>query len=154
MFTTKKKRRKKTPISRYVYLMEKNPSVWKLIGAEFPSFTGVTRQIKIGVAVKPEERSQTVDRGIHGRIVLLCSYYVEQATKVENYLHTKYDKANFKARAKKKGSGETEFFNLTNQQISDIRNHLANKEITTTINRRLIFTILFTIIILYYLTNL
>jgi len=112
-------------MKRYVYLMERNPSIlsW-IIG-----FFGGRREIKIGVAKNAEERELHVDSGIPGRVVVIDKYLIREATKTEAELHKKFRKHRFTVREGKRGSGKTEFFRLTNSQIQEIREILRERKV-------------------------
>ncbi|QDP50416.1 MAG: hypothetical protein Unbinned5350contig1001_31 [Prokaryotic dsDNA virus sp.] len=109
---------------RFVYLMERNPTLLKWILGHFAK----VREIKIGVAKDSSEREKQVDRGIKGKVVLLNEFKVNAATTVEKGLHIIFKDESWKPPTIKKGSGETEFFKLSNYQIGKARRKLRNTE--------------------------
>lgn len=115
------KRRKKRPSRRYVYLME------RVSNRDRETIKKGRREIKIGIAKNPIIRHNRIDLGIPGRVVILERYKVDQASRVESFLHKKYKKHNFTVKGAKKGSGATEFHRLTNRDIRDIRRYLKNQ---------------------------
>lgn len=124
MFFQKQKRK---PMRRYVYLMERNPSLWK-------ELFGMKREIKIGVAKSAKDRLQDVNAGIPGDVVLLEKYLVEEATKVEAHLHQIFKNQRYTVRGAKSGSGKTEFFKLNNQQVRQAKEILEQKQEVSTLS--------------------
>jgi len=125
MIWSKKKRRtkrkKRRPMRRSVYLMERKTNrTWRSI------LTG-KREIKIGIAKNSEERHQSVDNGIPGRVVIIAEYRVDRASSIEAQLHRKYKSDNFTVKNAKRGAGSTEFFRLTNSEVRDIKRFLRKK---------------------------
>lgn len=114
--------KKKKPITRYVYLME------RVTEREWSSILRGLREIKIGVAKDSSERQKQVDRGIKGRIVLRDEFKVDVATRVESELHKKYSHCKFKPKGAIKGAGGSEFFKLSNSEIKQIKRRLGSKE--------------------------
>jgi Meiotically up-regulated gene 113 len=121
-----------------VYLMERNG--WFLAG-----WFGFKREIKIGISNKPTRRVKEVDEGIPGRIVIIRRYKVKEAAKIESELHQKYKAHNFQPKGAKRGSGRTEFFKLSNSQLSEIQNHLESVEEKKYLMEYLLFIIAFAI---------
>ena len=116
-----KKKRKRTPMRRKVYLMERKTNrTWKSV------FSG-KREIKIGIAKNSKDRHQSVDNGIPGRVVVLAEYSINRASTVEAFLHKQYKKKNFTVRNAKKGAGATEFFRLSNRDLRRIKSFLSDK---------------------------
>ena len=111
-------KRKKKPQTRYVYLMERTTKV------EFKTKLSGRREIKIGVATKPQIRKRQVNTGIPGKVVILAKYYVPQATRAESFLHNKFEKHNYIPKGSKSGAGGTEFYRLTNGQIQSAKSYL------------------------------
>lgn len=147
MLTIIKKKKSKRTLTRQVYLMELNPNFIKNL---FSFFGLCDRQIKIGIAKNTKQRHEDVDAGIKGKVVVLNTYLIDSASRVEADLHKQYKKHRFTARGAK-GSGKTEFFNLTTKQINDIRRTLRKKERTSIPFVKVLFTILFLLSIFYYL---
>lgn len=121
MLRMHKRKKRRRPLKRYVYLMERKTNrTWKTI------FTG-KREIKIGVSKNTQQRHQTVDNGIPGRVVILEEYIVNRASTVEAELHRKYKSDNFTVKNAKRGAGSTEFFRLTDSEIREIKRFLRKK---------------------------
>lgn len=145
--STKKKRNKRAPMRRKVYLMERTSNrTWKSI------FSG-RREIKIGIAKNSNERHQSVDNGIPGRVVVLASYSINRASTIEAELHKKYKSKNFVVKNAKRGAGATEFFRLSNYEIRQIKNFLSEKSSNKS-NRLnlflLVLIVLISLVIIYH----
>lgn len=117
----RRKRKRKSPQTRYVYLMERVSS------RTTKSLLQGRREIKIGIAKNVNQRNRTVDLGIPGRVVILDKYKIKKASRVESELHKLFEKHNFTVRGAKEGSGGTEFFRLTNSQIRQARRILRKR---------------------------
>jgi len=145
MFFTKKKK-KRTPMTRNIYLMERNGSSWKWV----LGFFFKVREIKIGVAKNSQQRQKQVDNGIKGKVVFLTEYWIEAATRTEKEIHTKYKKFKFKPPVHRKGSGETEFLKISNRQIEEIKSTLSRRSANNSDFKKVFFLFLFLIILFYY----
>lgn len=146
MFFNFKKKRRRT-LTRYVYLMERNPSL-------FRSFLGLfirVREIKIGIAKSTKQRHADVDQGIPGKVVVIASYTIEQASKTESYLHQLFKEHRFTVKGAKSGSGKTEFFKLTNLEIQKAESILQRRSVKTFSFRKLFVLIVFLLTILFFL---
>lgn len=129
--------------------MEKNPNPIKTI----LSGLGIAkRRIKIGIAKNVKERHEDVDRGISGDVVLLCEYLIEEAARSENYLHDLFKEHRYTERGKR-GSGKTEFFKLTNQQIKQAQNILSSKEMQSNSIGQILWTFVFAFIVYLIISN-
>lgn len=106
---------------RSVYLMERKTR------KTLRSIITFKREIKIGISNDAQVRRDQVNSGIKGNIVLIVSYRINEASKVEAELHKKYKDANFTIRNAKKGAGGTEFFRLSTREVTEIKKELAKK---------------------------
>jgi hypothetical protein len=131
----------KSKTKQEIYLMERN--------AWFFSGWFSRREIKIGISNNPNRRRDEVDEGIPGRIQIIRRYKVSNARQIETKLHQKYKAHNFKPKGAKRGSGKTEFFKLTNSQISDIENELSSLEAKKDLWIYLLILIAIAIFVLY-----
>ena len=136
------KKKKRTPMKREVYLMERNPSVWKEIFC-------LRREIKIGVAKNTQQRHNHVDDGIPGKVVVLKTYLVEEATTVEAHLHVLFKAHRFTVKGAKRGSGKTEFFRLTSNQIRQAERILEQKSE----NDNLLIVIIIVVVLIYLIST-
>lgn len=137
-------------MTRNIYLMERDPSVLRW----FLAFFFKVRQIKIGVAKNSRQREKQVDSGIKGKVVFLTEYEVEAATRTESHIHKIYKADSFKPRVNKRGSGETEFFKLSNSQIQEIKSILSKRSTKNLDFKKWFFFICFLIAIFYYFLKL
>lgn len=119
MFSRKKKKRR--TLTRYIYLME------RITKRRWSTIFSLKREIKLGIAKDVEDRHKTVDRGIKGKVIILEKYKVPAASTIEAELHRKYKEENFTIEDAKKNAGGTEFFQLTNNQIGNIKRFLSKK---------------------------
>ena len=143
MKSAKRRRKKdKTPKTRYVYLMERNASIFKRIFFR-------NRDIKIGVATDPDGREKRVDRDISGKIRIIDRYLVRRATTVESLLHRKYNDRRFVPKGKK-GSGKTEFFKLSRKDIKAVRKILKDQEVRNDLWWWVVAAILFFLVVFYH----
>jgi len=140
------KKSKKKPLTREVYIMELDPSLIRLISGFFLK----VRIIKIGISKNSNQRKKEVDSGIKGKIILIDCYLVEAATRTESHIHKLYKSDSFKPKVHKKGSGETEFFKLSNSQIQEIKSILSRRSANNSDFKKVFFLILFLIILFYY----
>lgn len=146
MIYFKNKKRKRTPMTRNIYLMERNPSVFRF----WIAFFFKVREIKIGVAKNSQQREKQIDSGIKGKVVFLVEYRVEAATRTEAQIHKKYKSDSFKPKVNKRGSGETEFFRLSNIQIQEIKSTLSRKSTSSLDSTKWFFFICFILLLFYY----
>lgn len=148
MFWIKKKKKRK-PMTRNIYLMERNGSSLRW----FLAFFFKARIIKIGVAKDSRQREKQVNSGIKGDVVFLTEYEVESATRTEAHIHKLYKSDSFRPKVYKRGSGESEFFKLSNRQINEIKSILSSRSKSNSNFRKVFFFICFVILLFYYFLN-
>ena len=117
----KKKRKKRVPMKRIVYLMERKTN------REWRTLFSFKKEIKIGITKDLEERHKTVNAGIPGKVVVLEKYLLERASTVEAALHEKYKESNFKVKGAKRNAGGTEFFRISNVELNQIKKELSER---------------------------
>lgn len=93
-------------MKKYVYIMERttNRSLWARITFQ--------KEIKIGIAKKPQKRRQQVDSAIKGKIRLILQKEFDNARVMESKLHEKFKDSRFKIKGGP-GGGCTEWFYLS-----------------------------------------
>ncbi len=129
--------------------MELDGSLWRFLLAFFLP----VREIKIGVAKSTEQRQKTVDAGIKGYVKILNSYTVDAATRTESHLHELYKKQRFTVRGGKRSSGKTEFFRLSNKDISHIKQILKKRSKKYQQFRKVLTLICFLFLLLWWLVE-
>lgn len=116
-------KKKAVPIRRSIYLLE------RITKRRFSSVLSGKREIKIGIAKKYKDRHQTVDAGTPGEVIILAEYTIDKASTVEAFLHRKYNAANFTVKGAKKNAGGSEWFQVTNRELKEIKKYLESRDV-------------------------